>query len=156
MHGTMNIKFNKCMLVATFTPWPIFAKAKSPHIHCIGSFLSPRTYLEVRIRNLKILRSREILWCNGDWCSTIPVIDFLFMEIFQLMMPCTIKYEGEICSVVDENMDFEGSFQTFWRWCAGIHRDSLVTNMDVAVCSFQPNFSVQTMCYCYTNLIRYM
>jgi hypothetical protein len=29
------------------------------------------------------------------------------------MMPYTIKYEGDICSVMDENMDFEGRFQTF-------------------------------------------
>jgi len=80
------------------------------------------------------------------------------MYIFQLMMLYTIKYErgGGVCSVVDENVDFEGSFQTFWRWCAGIHRDRLVTNMDGAVCSFQPNFSVQTMRYCYTSLIGYM
>jgi hypothetical protein len=25
----------------------------------------------------------------------------------------TIKYKEDICYVVDENMDFEGSFQTF-------------------------------------------
>ena len=29
------------------------------------------------------------------------------------MMLYTRKYEGEICSVVDENMNFEGRFQTF-------------------------------------------
>lgn len=105
----------KCMFLTIFTPRPLYLKEKSPHIHCIGSCMSPRTYLEVKIKYLKTGDHARYFGVVMNHITWNWFFDYV-TTMFQLILLHTIKYEGEIWSTVNENVDFEGSFQTFWRW----------------------------------------